>query len=298
MNSTSFDSYPALYVHANMASIDAQTLYFRLVAGEYISLITASVFASEFFRSDQSTILYAFFVVAGLFLMVARSMNKPEQRWYAARALAESVKTATWRFMMRSEPFDMKFDHETTTEAAAQSEFQNYLLSIVRSNHFVGAKLAGIGSDGQQITTEMTAIRKLPLKERLALYHTQRVREQRKWYAKRAARHKRNFAISLAIGISIYVVTILLIFEQIHSGSFRSFPTEAFLLAASAMIGWTQAKKYNELASSYTLTAHEIGIAEQNIEYITVESQLSAYVNNTELAFSREHTQWVARTEL
>lgn len=66
---------------------------------------------------------------------------------------------------------------------------------------------------------------------------------------------------------------------------------------ASAIIGWTQVKKFNELASSYTLTAHEIGIIQSKVHDAQDEDAFSDFVNEAEQAFSREHTQWVARQQ-
>ncbi|EBT7445580.1 SLATT domain-containing protein, partial [Salmonella enterica] len=53
--------------------------------------------------------------------------------------------------------------------------------------------------------------------------------------------------------------------------------------------------KYNELAVSYFLTAHEIGDIKEQFNYISSENDFLEFVNNAEKAFSREHTQWLAR---
>ena len=58
-----------------------------------------------------------------------------------------------------------------------------------------------------------------------------------------------------------------------------------------------QIKKFNELNSSYTLTAHEIGIIQTRLQDVEAEEEFSDFVNEAELAFSREHTQWVARQD-
>jgi hypothetical protein len=56
-------------------------------------------------------------------------------------------------------------------------------------------------------------------------------------------------------------------------------------------------KRHSELTASYNLTAHEIGIIKGNAEAVETESEFSDFVNEAELAFSREHTQWVARKD-
>ncbi|EKA6789224.1 SLATT domain-containing protein, partial [Salmonella enterica] len=64
---------------------------------------------------------------------------------------------------------------------------------------------------------------------------------------------------------------------------------------AASIVGWVQIKKYNELAVSYFLTAHEIGDIKEQFNYISSENDFLEFVNNAEKAFSREHTQWLAR---
>src|SRR5690606_15189811 len=45
------------------------------------------------------------FGVEPVFLCIFIGYQKPDRIWYNARAVAESVKTLTWRYMMRAEPF-------------------------------------------------------------------------------------------------------------------------------------------------------------------------------------------------
>lgn len=75
------------------------------------------------------------------------------------------------------------------------------------------------------------------------------------------------------------------------------WPSEPLLVVASAVLGWIQIKKFNELASAYSLTAHEIGIIQTRAAAVVQEADFSEFVNEAERAFSREHTQWVARQD-
>ena len=64
---------------------------------------------------------------------------------------------------------------------------------------------------------------------------------------------------------------------------------------SKSIIGWIQIKIFNEIASSYVLAAHEIGIIKTSINQVSTETNFSEFVNEAERAFSREHTQWTAR---
>ncbi|EBH2677845.1 SLATT domain-containing protein, partial [Salmonella enterica] len=72
-------------------------------------------------------------------------------------------------------------------------------------------------------------------------------------------------------------------------------PVDPVTTLAASIVGWVQIKKYNELAVSYFLTAHEIGDIKEQFNYISSENDFLEFVNNAEKAFSREHTQWLAR---
>ncbi len=74
-----------------------------------------------------------------------------------------------------------------------------------------------------------------------------------------------------------------------------SLPIVVVATAASAVLTWQKAKKHNELSSSFSLAAHEITLIKGEACSISNEKELSDFVVNTESAFSREHTQWVAR---
>ena len=98
-------------------------------------------------------------------------------------------------------------------------------------------------------------------------------------------------------GISAYSVAIALALLRIAFPEQEIWPIEPIIVVASSIVGWTQVKKFNELASSYTLTAHEIGIIQGRVNEIRSEQEFSEFVNEAEQAFSREHTQWVARQQ-
>jgi hypothetical protein len=65
--------------------------------------------------------------------------------------------------------------------------------------------------------------------------------------------------------------------------------------SASAALTWLQAKKHNELSLSYVLAAQEIVLIKGEALSVNSEKKLSGFVLDAENAFSREHTQWVAR---
>ena len=279
---------PSLHRTAGRLSATYQSQFLWLIRLEYGLLIVAGFLALDFSSKPEYFISYAGILLLGLTALLVRSLCRPEQGWYKARAVAESIKTSAWRYVMRAHPYDG--DDENARRA-----FLRYVREIVETNRVV----AGAGIEQtvtyEQVTAEMTFIRTTSLKDRIATYLQQRVDEQQQWYVDKAKSNRKAFKIWLTVSCLGYAASIGLALLRIAHPKWEHVPIEPLLLFSSSVIGWIQIKRHSELASSYTLTAREIGIAREEKSKIFNEDQMSAFVNETELAFSREHTQWVAR---
>lgn len=284
------EGYPALYLGADAASNSSQKEYFNLIRSEYLILVVAAILGMYWAKEKYQLIIYALVFVLAAVVLLFRSVRKPEQRWYRCRALAESIKTSTWRYMMRSDPF---FDAEVVQ--VPRSEFRNHLAGILRANQNIGESIAGYYSDAEQITGVMEEIRALSLEERKTFYRENRIYDQRKWYSKKAFQNKVSFRYWVSIIVVVYLLAMLSVLLRLAFPEVVWWPTEPLTVLAASIVGWVQIRKFNELASSYTLTAHEIGIIQGRIDEIYTEREFSDFVSEAELAFSREHTQWVAR---
>ena len=75
------------------------------------------------------------------------------------------------------------------------------------------------------------------------------------------------------------------------------WPTDVFVSTAASILSWMQAKRFSELAASYALAAHEIGLIKEQSMAPDTPEKFSLFVGDAENAFSREHTQWVARKD-
>lgn len=84
---------------------------------------------------------------------------------------------------------------------------------------------------------------------------------------------------------------------QIAKPTITLLPIDVAAVIASSILGWMQIKRYDELASAYGLTANEIGIIKSRYISVRTQDDLSAFVSDSENAFSREHTQWAARRD-
>jgi hypothetical protein len=287
------EDYPALYQSASLSSASAQKQYLLQVGSQYALLILAAVSALLFDCSSVFLAAYAFLLIASTAMLLISALIKPEKDWYAGRALAESLKTSTWRYMMNAEPFA-----RTDTAGQSRTEFAKLLKAITDANEHVRRAIRRRPVEGDQITAWMEEMRAKPLAERIAYYLDFRIRDQKNWYVNKAKWNRSRFRDFVAIGVIVQSLAIILAIIRFKSDNFLAiWPTEPLLVFASATVGWIQIKKFNELASAYSLTAHEIGIIESRLTSDLSETEWSDFVNEAELAFSREHTQWVARQD-
>ena len=190
--------YPNLYISANEASRQNQKYYFILIFCEYVSLTISAVLSSNFFKSSlyfSAATLVLFF---SLLIFIIRTAIKPEKNWYQNRALAESIKTSTWRYIMRAEPFHNKNLDD------ARSNFAAYLKNILKSNRFLGRDISNTPADKDQITKEMDAIRSMIVNDRHKYYLKYRISEQRSWYSKKAIQSKKYFTLLSCIAFGVY----------------------------------------------------------------------------------------------
>lgn len=282
--------YPALYISASDASANAQNSYFNLLKYEYGCLVVAAILSIGFSTTALYHSGYAFVFLLPIGLLIYRSSSKPEQAWYKCRALAESIKTSTWRYIMRAEPFQ-----DTATLTIPRSKFRDLLAHILIVNKHIGDRIENLTHGNEQISEKMSELRGLSLEERKKIYLEKRIKEQGFWYSKKVKDNKRNHRIWMSVCLIVYVLAIGSVLMRIVFPDWKYWPTEPLIVIASSILGWMQIKKFNELAASYSLTAHEIGIIQGKISDVVDEAGFSDFVNEAELAFSREHTQWVAR---
>lgn len=244
--------------------------------------------------SDSKT--YGIFAVVILLssvgVLILQAHKRFDKFWYSARAVAESVKTRTWRFIMRAEPY-----LDTEHIEVVRKQFCNDLSEVLKQNRNLGDNLLDESINMETISDEMLSIRNLDLNNRLNLYVKDRIDDQRSWYTRKASFNKNQSKKWFLALISFHGIAIVFLLIQIAYTSFSFLPTQLLIVMASSIVTWIQVKKYQDLTTAYTLTAHEIGLIREQSAFVRTESDLSDFVKDAENAFSREHTQWVARKD-
>ena len=289
MNTPKLD-YPALYNGANSASVSAQRTFWWTIRGEYFLLFCVAALSSTRGLSGLNPYVLTLLLVVLAGLFVFKVYKKLDQDWYRCMALAESVKTSTWRLAMRAHPFQ-----DADSIERPKAEFRNLLKDILRANSHLAQNLQN--ASDEQITASMLEVRKLTLDERKAYYNKYRIDEQRTWYQKKSTDNRQAFNTWVVITILVYVIAAISLNAEQIGMNIATIAFDPLIVVVTSVIGWLQMKRHGELMASYNLTAHEIGIIRSNSDAVTTEEEFSDFVNEAELAFSREHTQWVARRD-
>lgn len=283
--------YPALFRSADAAAARTQKTFLRVTKIQTAVLISGAAFGTAGVNSAFSAVLAAVFFLAGIGLALLTAFRRYEDSWYRCRAVAESVKTSAWRFMMRAEPYDLASD------GAAQAQFRAMLRRILSEHKDLGAELGGDIAAQEQITPQMIASRKLSLEERRLHYVAHRIDEQRNWYAIKSKWNVWRATVWVSVFIGLQVIATVLVILRITAPDFQYWPVEVFAVAAASSMTWMQVKRYRELSSAYAISAHEIGVLRTELETVGTDEAFSKFVGDAENAFSREHTQWVARKD-
>jgi hypothetical protein len=282
------EDYPALFLDADAGSNAYQARFLRLICGEYLALLIASVLSMGIFSSVVFYVLYAATFFIGLAILLVRAQGKPEQWWYRCRALAESSKTLTWRYMMHATPFNGQV-------MEAKLRFRDELHAMLRENIDTAKAITNDWSGNNQITRAMEDIRAMKRAERMAYYLQYRVDDQRAWYNHKSKSNRASARRWVWVSVVSYLLAGSMVLIRIARPDMQNWPIEPLIVVAASVIGWMQIKKFNELAAAYTVAAHEIGMIRPKADAVKSDDQFSEFVNDAEKAFSREHTLWIAR---
>ena len=286
--------YPWLYRAADRASAEAQerhflSLGFQLIIFSLVGLLSAiptwMTLAPK--SSRWVALLSAVVLAVGVVVVLSARERKFEKQWFDARAIAESAKTITWRYMMRVPPFQIE---NQTAETALIEELQE----VSSSRPGALGQIGGIEEDTTQFKPLMRKVRNSSFDERKAYYLASRLADQRDWYHVKAAFNRSHSQRWYWTVLGIQVLAIIL--AILKAADFLKISPVGFLMTIGASFSaWTQAKRHEDLRTTYSVAEDELNNLEAKLDLCTTETELLGYVEDVEEAVSREHTMWRAR---
>jgi hypothetical protein len=201
------EDLPGIYYSASEASQAAQKMFLLLIKINIGLLLIMAVLSAININSIQKENQYliplisAILMLLSIFITYATETGKFEKKWYDGRAIAESLKSLSWKFMMKAEPF-----YDLTKEEAESkfiSDFREIQYAIKPSGELFGDN---IHANEHQLTDKMLEIFASDLDSRKGTYENYRIGNQKKWYSKKtnenAALASRFFWI--IIGLQIF----------------------------------------------------------------------------------------------
>lgn len=285
---------PALFLTADAASLSGQRWFVCLFRLSLIALVIASAASAFDFTAPEpariaSGVSLLFFLISSALLLVLRNRHF-ERRWFAGRAVAESVKSMSWKYVMRAQPYDRE----------AQSDTDALFLEDLKKTLDQASSLGGIDAEllsKPQISASMRTLRVLPYGERLDCYRRHRIENQRNWYATKSKSNGTNAQSFFGVVFIAHLAAIAASIATIVDPGL-GFAAEAVLSAvAAAFLAWLQMRRYDELAQTYALAAQDLGLVEARASSVTTDQELADFVSDAENAISREHAMWLARRE-
>ncbi|WP_281879737.1 DUF4231 domain-containing protein [Nocardia sputorum] len=234
--------------------------------------------------TDIAAILTAMAFVGILAVDVGVLRSRPGKSWYEGRALAESVKTLTWKYAVQGAPF---------VGTLSPAEADRMLIDRIRLLRQDISALALRPTTAPAISDRMRQLRSAPFDERRRVYLDDRIREQQRWYATKSDYHQRRSQI---------YGTMSLVFEVagVAGALAKAFNAVNFDLAgifAAAVAGlaaWSSARQHSTAAAAYAVASNELSIVAEVLEQNHTEGDWAVAVSDAEEAISREHTLWRA----
>lgn len=286
--------FPNYYIAGDQASLMAQRLYTRYVRLDLFLMVLSTSLTIYNFKSEESKkIIY---IISGIIMLIAIIFSlviknkKYEDIWYRGRALAESVKTLTWRFMTKSEYFE-----NSITDEEAKLRFTNRMRELHEEFKDLHSSLKAKHLSLPIITNEMGKVRNLDLSGRKKFYLKNRIDNQISWYSNKADSNKTKYENWFWGVIAMQLLALISIVYLILSpGSNFNF-VGSFTTLSASFFGWLQLKKYQENKQAYTTATSELNLIKQEADFISTEEKFEIFVLDSENAMSREHTLWLAQ---
>jgi len=289
--------FPNYYIAGDQASLLAQKLYTRYVRLDLLLMIFSATLTIYNFQSEESKKLI--YIISGIVMLIAIIFSlviknkKYEDIWYRGRALAESVKTLTWRFVTKSEYFD-----NSLTEEEAELRFNQRIRELRDEFKDLHSFLKAKNLSLPIITDEMKKNRNLDLIGRKEFYLKNRIDNQINWYSDKADTNKTKYEGWFWGVIITQLLALISIGYLVLSPECNFNFVGLFTTLSASFFSWLQLKKYQENKEAYTTATSELNLIKQEAEFINTEEKFKVFVLDSENAMSREHTLWLAQKRI
>jgi hypothetical protein len=254
--------------------------------GQLVAVAIAALFGA--LSWTQGNVRLSALISAGAFgialiMRLFLTSTHPERAWYDGRALAESMKTLSWRYCVGGEPFGLSAGN-------ADELFSKRTAEVMGLFPDLGLRTASITP---QITSSMRTMRSESLDDRRGAYEAGRIVDQQRWYSGKADWNRRR-ARAWA-GVVLAAECLGLGFALLRAGGVVEIDGLGVIAAiAAGAAAWLQVKQHDALSRAYAVAAQELANVRSQIGGQADETTWARFVDEAEEAVSREHTPWRA----
>jgi hypothetical protein len=253
-------------------------------------LLTVTAFVSGWNPADtwwqRAVALAVFLLMLGALALTGwLQQGDYDSKWFDCRAAAETIKSASWYFVMA-----------THADAVAKKTYEDEVAQIFQRLPDVQEHLleTETGSISTAVTPEMVNTRAMSVAERAAIYRAERAENQLHWYSKKSAwngtraTYWRVGVLICEFGAAGYaVVQLLTLWPMNLVGGIAAL--------SAAAIAWLQTKRFSDLKKTYAVAARDLQQILDKFQSVTTEDGLMDFVTSVESAVSREHSIWLKR---
>jgi hypothetical protein len=287
---------PALFQIADRASLIAQQRYLRLMQGIlFFTVLGAGLGAFAGFAGTHKRVplvLSAVMLALGMLMNTIKASLKLERAWYRDRAVAESTKSMSWRYMTRADPYG-----GTASDGEVDGKFLADLRAIVRDPDQMAVGFGREIVDRPQISERMRQVREADARARKQIYLEARIADQRRWYSEKAKSNGSATSWYSALVLASQGAAFVWAAVMIANPEWSVNLTGLFAALANAFVAWPQVKQHESVAQAYAVATMDLGLIQEQGIRIEGDAQLAGFVADSENAISREHTLWSARRD-
>lgn len=274
---------PALCQAVAARARASQGTFLRLTLLQLAGLVALAAIETAGSSTSSREILDFVVVTLAALLILLRVLSRSwrsERVWHEARATAESLKTVSWRFMMRANPY-----HEGDAESVLFLRLRQVIEELPDQ--------PVVPVDAPQLTPKMREVRAAPLPVRRAVYASDRIEDQLRWYGEQAVRNDRQSRLWNAVMLFLLLGELSLALARMAGLEIGAIALVATGVAAVST--WMGARDYESLATAYSMAAHELATIRSELDLVGDDEEAWAgFVDDAEKAISREHTSWFA----
>jgi hypothetical protein len=289
------DKYPPFFQESDRLAVESQKKQFRLVRIKVVIVVISAVLLSVPWKQVPVLGTISLFIVAVLLVVliaitVLIQSEGHDTLWIDCRAVAEAIKTETWLFMMKSQPYS-----ETLETKEAEKLFMDRVAMIMRPRPTAASQIAVDMGESPQITAHMKQIRNETIDQRLEYYAKNRIADQKKWYSAKATWNRNREATWFTFAWLLELLAAIAAIAGIILPNMFFDPVQVISAASGGLIMWLNSRSYKEPANSYGMVANDLELQRNYAACVTTEEDLSLLVTKTEEMINREQKIWLAR---